>query len=294
MAKSMLNDYLELCKPRVVMLMLLTAWVGMYMANPNSPAWQTYLFATIGIACAASAAAIINHLLDRNLDRKMQRTAARPIASGKIMPRRALIFAIILAICSWVILSNYVNLITAILSFATLIGYALIYTLYLKHATSHNIVIGGLAGAMPPLLGWTAITGEINAFGWLLVLIIFTWTPPHFWALAIYRVEDYRNAQIPMLPVTHGIKVTKLYILLYTILLAAITCLPYVVGMSGLGYLLVALLLNATFGIFALRLYFADAAREHKLAIKTFNFSIIYLLLLFVALLVDRTLRLYI
>lgn len=285
----MLSDYLVICKPRVVMLMLVTAWVGMYMANPHTFAWQIYSFATLGIAGAASSAAIINHLVDRHLDRKMQRTANRPIASGRIVPHQALILAIILASGSWIILHKYVNGLTAILTFATLIGYAVVYTVYLKHATSQNIVIGGLAGAMPPLLGWAAVTGEISPFSLLLVLIIFTWTPPHFWALAIYRVEDYKNAQIPMLPVTHGVQFTKLCLLLYTILLSAVTCLPFVVGLSGIIYLLTALLLNVIFTILAWNLYRSNSSNEHRLAIKTFNFSISYLLLLFAALLIDRS-----
>lgn len=288
MPKQILNDYLTICKPRVVLLMLATAWVGMYMANPQEYNWQVYICATIGIACAASSAAIVNHLIDRHIDRKMQRTQYRPIATGRIMPQHALIFAGILASFAWIILSMYVNTLTAILSFITLFAYAIVYTLYLKHATSQNIVIGGLAGAMPPLLGWAAVTGEISALALLLVLIIFVWTPPHFWALAIYRIDDYKSAQIPMLPITHGIKFTKLCLLLYTLLLTAVTCLPFVVGLSGYLYFGTAIILNAVFLSIAWRLYLAPTDKEAKIAIQTFNFSIKYLLLLFAAILIDR------
>ncbi len=283
----LISDYITLCKPRVVALMLVTMWVGMFLAQSASD-WQTICFASIGIAAAASAAAVFNHLLDRRIDKKMSRTATRPIAAGRITPLNAAIFAVVLSISAWLILTRYVNLTTAWLTFATFIGYAGIYTLYLKRATPQNIVIGGLAGAMPPLLGWAAVTNEVNPYGLLLVLIIFTWTPPHFWALAIYRVKDYANANIPMLPVTHGVKFTKLSLLLYTILLTAVTCLPYVTRLTGLKYLIVALILNAIFLLLAIRLYFAKDQAEHKLAIRTFNFSIFYLLLLFVAMLFDH------
>lgn len=286
----MLNDYLTICKPRVVLLMLVTAWVGMYMANPCKFAWQLYIYATIGIACAASSAAIINHLIDRHLDRKMQRTQHRPLASGRMIPQRALLFSLTLAGCAWWVLTQHVNALTAYLTFATLFGYAVVYTVYLKHATSQNIVIGGLAGAMPPLLGWSAITNTVSPYSLLLVLIIFTWTPPHFWALSIYRVNDYANAAIPMLPVTHGIKYTKFCLLLYTILLTAVTCLPFVVGLSGICYLSAALLLNLIFVVQAIRLYTAAIDQERKLAISIFRYSIMYLFLLFLFLLIDRTL----
>lgn len=283
----MLNDYLILCKPKVVLLMLITAWVGMSLASQNF-VWSTLIFATIGIACAASSAAIFNHLLDRHIDLKMSRTSQRPIATGRISPKQAIIFALSLAVISWVTLSQLVNTITAILTFATLVGYAAVYTIYLKRATPQNIVIGGLAGAMPPLLGWTAITGHVSPYSWLLVLIIFTWTPPHFWALAIYRIKDYAAADIPMLPVTHGIPFTKLCILLYTILLSAVTCLPFATQMSGWLYFVTSITLDGIFIIFALRLYFAPKDQEHNIAIKTFNFSITYLALLFIALLIDH------
>ncbi len=285
---SIFNDYLTLCKPKVVLLMLITAWVGMYLASPHALQWHAIAFGTLGIASAASAAAIINHLMDRQIDRKMSRTAARPIATGRITPLRALLFAASLGIVAWFVLSQLVNMTTALLTFATLIGYAVIYTMYLKRATPQNIVIGGLSGAMPPLLGWTAISGTIHAHALLLVLIIFTWTPPHFWALAVYRADDYAAAHIPMLPVTHGIKFTKLCLLLYTLLLLAVSCLPFVVGMVGYLYLSSALLLNGIFIYMALHLYKATGPAEHVYAIKTFNFSIIFLLLIFTALIADH------
>lgn len=290
---AVINDYLILCKPKVVLLMLVTAWVGMYLASPLFISWHVVIYGTLGISLAASSAAVINHLMDRHIDLKMTRTSNRPIASGRISTKQAITFAVILAIIAWLILSKLINMLTAILTFATLFGYAVIYTLYLKRATPQNIVIGGLSGAMPPLLGWAAVSNNINPHSLLLVLIIFTWTPPHFWALAIYRVNDYANAKIPMLPVTHGIKFTKLCLLLYTILLFAVTCLPFAVNMSGVAYLSVASILNIIFLSLALRLYKTAGATERLLAIKTFNFSLIYLLLLFMALLIDQRMRFY-
>jgi len=283
-----LNDYLSLCKPRVVLLMLLTSWVGMYLASPKAIPWSILVLGTIGIAFAASSAAVINHLIDRHIDIKMRRTATRPIASKRISPKQALIFAGFLAFIAWLVLSIFVNMTATILTFSTLFGYAVIYTLFLKHTTPQNIVIGGLSGAMPPLLGWAAVSGDINPHALLLVLIIFAWTPPHFWALAIYRVKDYSNAEVPMLPVTHGIAFTKLCILLYTLLLFSVTCLPFVVGLSGSLYLTAALFLNTIFLYLAISLYRAKDKNEHQLAIKTFNYSINYLLILFIALLIDR------
>ncbi len=290
---AVINDYLILCKPKVVLLMLVTAWVGMYLASPLFISWHVVVYGTLGISLAASSAAVINHLMDRHIDLKMTRTSNRPIASGRINTKQAITFAVILAIIAWLILSKLINMLTAILTFATLFGYAVIYTLYLKRATPQNIVIGGLSGAMPPLLGWAAVSNNINPHSLLLVLIIFTWTPPHFWALAIYRVNDYANAKIPMLPVTHGIKFTKLCLLLYTILLFAVTCLPFAVHMSGVTYLVAASILNIIFLSLALRLYKADGTIERLLAIKTFNFSLIYLLLLFMALLIDQRMEFY-
>lgn len=283
-----LNDYLTICKPKVVALMLITAWVGMYSASPNHVYWQKSICATIGIALAGAAAAIINHLMDIKIDQRMTRTQTRPLATGRIEAKYAVIFALILGVIAWIMLSMFVNKITALLTFATLFGYAVVYTLYLKRTTSQNIVIGGLSGAMPPLLGWSAISGTIDVNALLLVLIIFTWTPPHFWALAIYRADDYSAANIPMLPVTHGIKFTKVFLLLYTFLLLAVCCLPFVVSLVSYIYLSGALILNGIFIYMAIRLYSASGTSEHYLAIKTFNFSILFLLLLFILLIVDQ------
>lgn len=286
---SILRDYFTLCKPRVVLLMLITSWVGMFLASPNLIPWHALIFGTLGIATAAGSAAVINHLIDRHIDIKMSRTATRPIASGRISPTFAMIFAGILACVSILLLSIFVNTLTTILTFATLFGYAFIYTIYLKRATPQNIVIGGIAGAMPPLLGWCAVSGDISPYAMLLVLIIFTWTPPHFWALAIYRANDYAAAEIPMLPVTHGKLFTKLCLILYTFLLLAVSCLPFIVGLAGIIYFSSAIILGSIFIWFALRLYFSNTNTEHKLAIKTFNYSIIYLVLLFTVLLCNRS-----
>lgn len=281
------NDYLLLCKPRVILLMLITAWVGMYMASPHLIPWYTVFYGTLGIAFGSASAAIINHITDRHIDQKMQRTAQRPLASGKVSLKSAIILSAILGISSWLILSKLVNMLSACLTIFTLIGYAVIYSMYLKRATPQNIVIGGLSGAMPPLLGWTVISNDINPYSLLLVLIIFTWTPPHFWALAIYRVHDYANAKVPMLPVTHGIPFTKLSLLLYNFLLLAVSCLPFVVGIAGYLYLVSAVFLNVIFIYLAIKLYGADTKSTKRLSIATFNFSIIYLLLLFIILLLD-------
>lgn len=285
-AKSALwHDYLELCKPRVVALMLLTAMVGMYLAVPGWVPLTTLIFGLAGIGLCAGSAAAINHLVDKRIDALMARTHKRPIAGGRISVMQAMGFAIILGVSGLMILSYWVNGLTALLTFMSLIGYAGVYTGYLKRATPQNIVIGGLAGAAPPLLGWTAVTNHLDPQALLLVLIIFTWTPPHFWALAIYRFEDYQRAEIPMLPVTHGIWYTKLNVLLYTILLAVVSCLPFVTGMSGWGYLLGVMLLNVRFLMWAIRLFRTQKA---MVAMQTFRFSIIYLLLLFVLLLADH------
>lgn len=279
------RDYLQLCKPRVVMLMMLTAIVGMCLATPGAIPWQIFMLGNLGIALAASSAASINHLVERHLDKLMHRTQRRPIAQGKIAPANAIWFAVILGVSSMAILIAFVNALTALLTFITLIGYAGIYTLYLKHATPQNIVIGGLAGAAPPLLGWVAVTGHINPPSLLLVLIIFIWTPPHFWALAIYRIEDYAKAKIPMLPNTHGIPYTKLNILLYTILLCASSILPFIIGMSGMIYLIGTLILDGVFLYWAIRLFVTE---QKIVAIKTFRYSIWYLMFLFAALLIDH------
>lgn len=279
------RDYLELCKLKVVALMLLTVLVGMYLATPGWVALSTLLASLLGIGFCAGSAAAINHMVDKRIDAIMARTRQRPVARGRISAKQALSFASVLALLGQIILVVFVNSLTAILTFITLIGYAGIYTGYLKRATSQNIVIGGLAGAAPPLLGWTAVTNHLDPQALLLVLIIFTWTPPHFWALAIYRFEDYKDAEIPMLPVTHGIAYTKLYVLLYTILLLVVSFLPFVVGMSSWLYLSGALLLGLRFLYWAILLYRLD---RPAIAMHTFRFSIVYLMMLFVFLLIDH------
>jgi protoheme IX farnesyltransferase len=281
--------YLELCKPRVVLLMLLTAIVGMCLAAPGKVPLEALVFGTLGIGFAAGSAAVINHLIDRKIDILMGRTERRPIPTGKITPMQAIVFAAVLGVLGLFMLVVYVNVLTAVLTFVTLLGYAVVYTVFLKHATSQNIVIGGLAGAMPPLLGWTAVTNTVDPYSFMLVLIIFIWTPPHFWALSIHRFKDYAKAKVPMLPVTHGIEHTKLQILLYTVLLGVTSVLPYLIGMSGLIYLVGALGLEAVFFYYSLRLYLE---KEPSLtAFKTFLFSIYYLMGLFVLILVDHYIR---
>jgi heme o synthase len=279
------RDFYELGKPKVVLLETFTAMVGMLLAVAGLPPWRAVVFGTLGIALAASSAAAINHLLDRRLDAQMTRTKQRPLPTGHVSPRQVLCYALLLATLSMAILMWYVNMLTAALTFATLIGYAVVYTLWLKHATPQNIVIAGAAGAAPPVLGWTAVTGQIDPHALLLFLIIFTWTPPHFWALAIARRDEYSRAGIPMLPVVYSVEFTRLHILLYTILLALVTLLPYLTGMSGLLYLAGAVLLNVAFLYYAIRLY---ARPDQRLPMKTFGFSITYLAVLFVVLLVDH------
>lgn len=279
------KDYMELCKPRVVALMLLTVLVGMYLATPGWVPMATLGFGLCGIGLCAGSAAAINHLVDRRIDAMMARTKKRPVAHGRISVLQAFCFATILGLAGLVLLAFFVNGLTAVLTFATIIGYAGVYTGYLKRATPQNIVIGGLAGAAPPLLGWTAVTNQLDPQALLLVLIIFVWTPPHFWALAIYRFEEYRHAKIPMLPVTHGIRYTKLSIVLYTILLVTVSELPYVVGMSGWLYGVGAGLLGLRFLYWVIVLYRRE---ESIIAMRTFRFSIIYLMLLFGLLLVDH------
>ncbi len=280
-----LSDYFELCKPRVVMLMILTAVVGIALAPSVSFPINSLIWGTLGIALVAGAAATLNHIADQHIDKLMRRTQRRPIAQGKITTQNSLIFASVLCALGMLILFCLVNTLTAILTFISLIGYAGCYTLYLKHATPQNIVIGGIAGAMPPLLGWTAVTGSISPQALLLVLIIYIWTPPHFWALAIHRFDDYAKANVPMLPNTHGIAFTKLNILLYTILLICATTLPYVIGMSGMIYLLGVSLANLVFLGYALRLYLSG---DKEIAIRTFWYSIYYLGILFLLLLIDH------
>lgn len=279
------HRYLILCKPRVVVLIVFTAVVGMFLAVPGLPPLSALLAGTLGIGLAASSAAAINHLLDRRTDAKMKRTKHRPLASGQLTERNVLIFALTLGILAMALLMIWVNTLTAMLTFMSLIGYAIVYTAWLKRATPQNIVIGGAAGAAPPVLGWTAATGSLDPQALLLFLIIFTWTPPHFWALAIYRKEEYALVDIPMLPVTHGAAFTRLQILLYTILLVIVTTLPYLTGMSGLIYLAGVSVLNAGFLWYALRMM---RSKDVLLPMHTFAFSITYLMVLFVFLLVDH------
>jgi heme o synthase len=277
-------DYFELCKPRVVLLMILTSLVGMCLAG-NSVPLTPLIFGNLGIALVASAAAALNHVADQHFDKLMRRTQNRPMVQGKISVKNGLLFATLLCVSGMAVLIFLINTLTAVLTFMSLIGYAVFYTLYLKHATPQNIVIGGIAGAAPPLLGWTAVTGYVSPQALLLVLIIYVWTPPHFWALAIYRLEDYAKANIPMLPHTHSVAFTKLNILLYTILLVCVTALPYAINMSGLLYFVGAMIINIGFLFQVIRLYISD---DRQYAIGTFWYSIYYLGILFVLLLVDH------
>ena len=280
------RDYYELTKPRVVMLIVFTAIVGMFLAVPGWPGIAPLLLGTIGIGLAASGAAVFNHILDARIDIHMLRTRGRPLPQGRVSESGALAFASLLCVLSMIILWFGVNALTAVLTFFSLIGYAVIYTIYLKRATPQNIVIGGAAGAAPPLLGWVAVTGEIHSSALLLFLIIFVWTPPHFWALAIARKEEYAKVGIPMLPVTHGEAYTRLNILLYTILLVAITIVPYLTGMSGLIYLVTAMILGGMFLNHAIQMM--RHPKDLERAMQTFKFSISYLGFLFAALLVDH------
>lgn len=283
---SRFADYVELCKPRVVALMMLTSFVSMLLASPTGYIpLNVLVFGSIGIAFAACAGAVINHLIDRRIDAIMARTRGRPIASGRVKPAYAIGLAFCLSVLSMVLLALFVNKLVAALSLLTLVGYAGIYTLFLKRATPQNIVIGGLAGAMPPLLGWTAVTGHFDGLILLLVLLIFTWTPPHFWALAIYRHKEYANAKIPMLPVTHGIQFTRLNILLYTFLMVAISYMPFVVDLTGLIYLAGITVLDAIFLYHVICLYCKE---DMKYAMRTFHYSIFYLMMIFLLLLVDH------
>ena len=288
MSKSVLArwpDFLELTKPRVVALMLLTALIGMCMAVPGLVPWEPLVFGNIGIGLCAGAAAAINHVVDERIDQNMSRTTNRPVAQGRVTQTEALVFAALLAIGGTALLAFTVNVLTAILTVASLVGYAFIYTMFLKRATPQNIVIGGLAGAAPPLLGWTAVTGEVHAHGLLLVLIIFAWTPPHFWALAIHRKDEYAAVGIPMLPVTHGNRFTALHILLYTILMFLITLLPFATLLSGWIYAVSAVVLGLVFLYWSIEIL---RAKNPKAPMDTFKYSINYLLLLFVAMLADH------
>lgn len=279
------RDYYEMTKPNVVMLLLLTALVGMCLATPQWVDWKVLIAGLAGIGLLSSAAAVINHVVDHRIDSQMARTYNRPVAKGKVSVSHALIFAAVMAVAGYGILEFTINRLTALLTLASLVGYAFVYTMFLKRATPQNIVIGGLAGAAPPLLGWTAVTGEIHAHALLLVLIIFTWTPPHFWALAIHREKEYAKAKVPMLPVTHGVEFTKTSVLLYTVLLCLVCLLPYLTGMSNLIYLIGSTALNAGFMMYAWKLKFAAT---EKTAMQTFKYSIVHLMILFVVLLVDH------
>lgn len=279
------RDYLELTKPRVVALLLLTAVVGMALAQTEWVALDVLVPALTGIGLMSAAAAAINHLVDRHIDAKMARTLRRPLPQGNLSPLKVSTFATTIGLLGFATLYVWVNALTAWLTFASMVGYAVVYTMFLKRATPQNIVIGGLAGAAPPLLGWTAVTNDIHAHAILLVMIIFTWTPPHFWALAVHREKDYARAKVPMLPVTHGIEFTKTCILLYTVLLTVVCFLPYLVGMSGAIYLVGVTALNAIFLVYAWKLKYAP---KKKTAFNMFAFSIWHLMLLFVILLVDH------
>ena len=279
------RDYYEMTKPNVVLLLLLTALVGMCLASETWIPVQTLIIGLFGIGALSSAAAVVNHVVDHEIDSKMARTVNRPVAKGRVSSKQALMFALVLGVLGFVALDLWINRLTAVLTLAGLVGYAGIYTLFLKRATPQNIVIGGLAGAIPPLLGWTAVTGEIHAYPLLLVLIIFTWTPPHFWALAIHREKDYAKAKIPMLPVTHGVEYTKTFVLLYTVLLFLVCLLPYLAGMADLIYLVGSSALNTGFLYYAYKLKFNATEQT---AMQTFKFSIIHLMVLFVVLLLDH------
>ena len=283
-----LLEYYELCKPRVVMLIVFTAIIGMFLAVPGLPPLDRLLWGTIGIALQAASAAAINQLIDRKIDARMERTCGRPLVTGALTVSESVAFAAAIGMAGFAILWCLVNPISAWLTLLTLVGYAGIYTLYLKRATPQNIVIGGAAGAAPPVLGWVAITGDIHPHALLLFLIIFTWTPPHFWALAIERHEEYAKAGVPMLPVTHGIEYTRVQVLLYTVLLLVVSCLPFVFGMSGPLYLAGALLLGAIFLRYAILLKWRP---RPGLPMKTFGYSIVYLMGIFIVLFADHYLR---
>ena len=279
------RDYLALCKPKIVCLIVFTALVGMLLAAPGMVALPLLVCATLGIGLAAASAAAINHIVDQEIDGVMARTLKRPLPKGNLSAREAKVFAAVLCVISMTILGIFVNALTAFLTFVSLIGYGVIYSMFLKRATPQNIVIGGAAGAAPPVLGWTAVSNSLDPHALLLFLIIFAWTPPHFWALAIARHKDYENADIPMLPVTHGLDFTRLHILLYTLLLFIVTLLPFLTGMSGIAYLFGALTLGAGFIYFTVKLL---RTAEEATAMRTFSYSIWYLMGLFAVLLVDH------
>ena len=277
--------YVGLCKLRIVALIVFTAVVGMFLSTSGVVPWTVLVFGTLGIGLSAASAAVFNHVLDRGVDAVMGRTKRRPLPTGQLDTPPALFFAFTLGILSMVLLVGFVNVLTAVLTFVSLIGYAVIYTSYLKRATPQNIVIGGAAGAAPPVLGWTAVTGQIDPHALLLFLIIFAWTPPHFWALAIARRNEYAEVDIPMLPVTHGVEFTHVQVLLYTILLVAVSVLPFATQLSGVLYLCGALALGAGFLYYAIAMKISD---DERLPMKTFGYSIFYLMALFAFLLIDH------
>ena len=285
------KQYYALCKPKVVYLIVFTAIVGMLLSTPGALPLGTFIAATVGIGLAAASGAALNHWVDQRIDAVMERTQNRPLPQGELSTRSALIFALSLAVISMFILVYWVNMLTALLTLTSLVGYAVIYTMFLKRSTPQNIVLGGAAGAAPPLLGWTAMTGEVNLEALLLFLIIFIWTPPHFWALAIKRKNEYAKAGLPMLPVTHGIVFTKLHILLYTLMLLAVSMMPFVIYMTGLIYLAGAIALGLGFLYHAIKLYQTGDSDEHSM--KTFGYSIFYLSALFGFLLLDHYARVF-
>jgi len=279
------RTYLAVCKLKVVAHIVFTAVIGMFLSVPGMPPLTTVFWGSLGIGLAAASAAALNHVLDRRADAEMKRTQNRPLVTGHIAPAQVVIFALILGALSMAVLFAFVNSLTAVLTFLSLIGYAVIYTVYLKRATPQNIVIGGAAGAAPPVLGWCAVTANIHPYALLLFLLIFIWTPPHFWAYAIAKKDDYAKVNIPMLPVTHGVAITQLHILLYTILLVLVSLLPYLTGMSGLIYLAAAVALGSGFVRHAIRL---KKTPDPKVAMKTFGYSLVYLVGIFSALLIDH------
>ncbi|WP_339899154.1 heme o synthase [uncultured Gilvimarinus sp.] len=279
------RDYYELTKPRVVMLMILTSVIGMLLAVPGMVPLDVLIIGNLGIALCAGSAAAVNHLVDRGIDKKMARTYNRPVAKGRLEPMQAALFALVIGAIGMTLLVVFINTLTAVLTLVSLLGYAVVYTLFLKRATPQNIVIGGIAGAAPPLLGWTAVTGTLDGHALLLVLIIFAWTPPHFWALAVHRKDEYAKADIPMLPVTHGEQYTKLHIFLYTIIMVLVTVLPFATGMMNWLYLIGALVLGAGFIYWSLMMLFS---KREGVGMDTFKYSIVYLMALFVVMLLDH------
>ena len=281
------KDLLALCKLKVVSLILLTAVVGMLLAVPYLPNFLLIVVASVGISLSAMSAAVFNHIIDEKIDAQMSRTDRRPLPKGKVTRNQALIWGLFLGFVGIGLLFFFVNTLTAVLTFLSLIGYAVFYTMYLKHATPQNIVIGGAAGAAPPVLGWTSVAGSQGIeYALLLFLIVFIWTPPHFWALAIHRRDEYKKAQVPMLPVTHGLEFTRVQILLYTVLLLLVTLLPYLTGMSGVIYLISAATLGVLFLGYSIKIFLEPD--NPKIAFKTFKYSVNYLMVLFVALLIDH------